>query len=277
MPNSSNATRPVTLVGLGRSGTTLLEACFKAHPRMQTLNETSGLIFGLAAGAFESPLPAKSNFTDPYSYAGFAIRTALTALEPSDKPFWFHKPGGLPKLINWEWQEGRRTGSGFPVEWYWRIMKAAFPGALFVTSLRNPWDVVLSWERYIGWRQEDVWQDVADIYEMLDTGSANIGCWLFFDDLVAAPDETLRRVLSFAGIPFHPAVVSGFRCPQAMRPGHSPKPNHQEDWHRCIPPPITPAQAARIVKVWSDAGRSFQSPERFADLFCFGQTHLRRT
>ncbi|HVZ07133.1 sulfotransferase family protein [Rhodopila sp.] len=269
MPNETNIARPLTLIGLGRSGTTLLEACFNRHPQIQTLNETSGLIFGVAAGAFESALPSKERFSDPYAFAGAAIRTTLMALEPSDRLFWFHKPGGLPKLISWVWQDGRKTPTGFPVEWYWRVMKSAFPRSLFITSLRNPWDVVLSWERYIGWRQQDVWHDVADVYDMLDTGFADIGALVFFEDLITQPEQTLRAILSLAGVPFDDAVLAGFAQPQALKPGDQPRAHHREDWDRCEPPPITEDGRERIMRVWRAAGRSFGSPPRFADLFPF--------
>ena len=269
MPNESNATRPITLIGLGRSGTTLLEACFSAHPLIQTLNETAGVIFGLAAGAFQCPLPAKQRFDDDALFAGHAVRTAMTALEPSDKPYWFHKPGGLPKLINWDWQAGRRTATGFPVEWYWRVLKAAFPEALFITSLRNPWDVVLSWERYIGWRQEDVWQDVADIYDMLEAGSAEIAYTIQFEAFMTNPECVLQHILSLAGIPFDAAVLEGFSIPQAMSPGTEPRLHYRAEWDRCIEPPLAPDQAAKIVKVWSAAGHRFESPDRFAGIFQF--------
>ena len=89
MPNLTNADSPITLLGIGRSGTSLLDACFRAHRNIQSIDETSGLIFSVANGAHSAQIPAAHKFADRYDFDGYAIRQLLIALEPSDRERWF--------------------------------------------------------------------------------------------------------------------------------------------------------------------------------------------
>ncbi|WP_193143402.1 sulfotransferase [Fluviibacterium sp. MJW13] len=45
MPNRTNLTAPICLVGLGRSGTTLVTNIFRRHPGFQSLGETANLVY----------------------------------------------------------------------------------------------------------------------------------------------------------------------------------------------------------------------------------------
>lgn len=269
MPNERNIAGPITSIGMGRSGTTLLQACFQAHPEVQALNETAGLIFGLAAGAHECPLPSKQHFQDEAEFAGHVIRNTFIATEPSHKPVWYHKPIGLPKLINWGWQDGRRTASGFPVEWYWKVLQAAFPHSIYVVCLRNPWDVVLSYERFTGWAQVDVWRDIADLYEAIEIGSEKLQHVFFFDDLIEEPEKALRDVCDSVGARFISDMLSGFAERQAMRAEDPILRDHRMKWPGCVDPRLPDADIERIVRIWRSKGRQFDSPLQHKNLFRF--------
>jgi hypothetical protein len=264
-----NVESPITLIGNGRSGTTLIEACLNLHPQIQTLNETGGIIFGLAAGACESYVPAKEKFASNEDFAGFAIRQTLLSIEPTERPYWFHKPIGIPKLIDWRWQQGARTVSNFPVEWYWKVLMAAFPSGKFMTCLRNPWDVVLSWERFAGWSQRDVWRDVCDVYEALAFEKGNLRLTVFFDDLIETPEKTLRYMLEAVGAPYDDAVVRRLAEPQAMKSGDQIKRSHKDRWDHAIDPKLSDDDVERIVYRWKSAGKSFESPSHLRNLFQF--------
>jgi hypothetical protein len=269
MPNEGNIVHPITVIGIGRSGTTLLQACFQAHPDVQALNETGGLIFGLAAGAFECPLPSKARFANEYEYAGYVIRETLLAIEPSKKPFWFHKPIGLPKLVNWCWQEGQRTSSGFPVEWYWKVLLGAFPEAIYIFCLRNPWDVVLSWQRFAGWEQVDIWRDIADAYEAIEMGWGRLRDTYFFEDFIDDPELVLMHMCRSIGVQFHSSMLTSFEERQAMRPEDTIMRDYRSSWDDCVDPSLSHDDAEKIVKIWKLNGRHFDSPRQHRDLFVF--------
>jgi len=268
MPNATNAASPITLLGIGRSGTSLLEACFRAQPNIQSIGESSGLIFSAASGAHSALVPSANKFPERYDYDGFVIRQLLIALEPSDRERWFHKPIGVPKLISWWHLPGEKSTNGFPIEWYWRVLEAAFPTGKYLACLRNPWDVVLSWQRFSGWKQKDLWRDVLISYRMIGYGIERFNVVLFFDDLIQRPAATLEKVFSAMDLPMVPGALAAYDRPRSMK-GNKIMETHKESWSTCEKPNITPQEAAEIVAIWKRFGQGFESPPEYASLFPF--------
>jgi len=268
MPNAGNAGAPLTLVGIGRSGTSLLEFCFRAHPNIQSLGETSGLIFGTASGAHSTLIPCAKFFKTPYDLDGHAVRQLLIALEPSGSEMWFHKPIGIPKLISWWQLPGEKTRHGFPIEWYGKVLDAAFPQGKYFTCLRNPWDVVLSWHRFTGWSQADLWRDVAISYTMLRSRLDRFKIVLFFDDLIERPTKTLGAVFAALDLPMVYGALTAYDEPRSMN-GNKIMASHKEEWASCEAPNVSDEDAAEIVAVWQQMRRSFESPERYRGVFRF--------
>ncbi|MEZ6109401.1 MAG: sulfotransferase, partial [Pirellulaceae bacterium] len=114
MPNSRNVESPISLVGLGRSGTTVLQAAFGRHPAVQVCGETFGIISSLWAGSMTSFLEndflhqAQSPLKQDEKAAHY-IRACMCALCPGERPHWFHKPIGMPKFLNWKWLPGDKS------------------------------------------------------------------------------------------------------------------------------------------------------------------------
>jgi hypothetical protein len=268
MPNLTNADSPITLLGIGRSGTSLLDACFRAHRNIQSIDETSGLIFSVANGAHSAQIPAAHKFADRYDFDGYAIRQLLIALEPSDRERWFHKPIGIPKLIGWWQLPGEKTTNGFPIEWYWRVLDAAFPRGRYLACLRNPWDVVLSWQRFAGWKQQDLWRDVLISYRMIGYGIDRFTVILFFDDLIHRPAETLKQMFTAVDLPMVEGALAAFDTPRSMK-GLKIMETHKEAWSAAERPNISEQEASDIVAIWKQLGRSFDSPDEYASLFAF--------
>jgi hypothetical protein len=268
MPNAANADAPITLLGIGRSGTSLLEACFRAHPTVQTIDETSGLIFSTASGCHTTQIPSAHTFPNRYEFDGHAIRMLLTALEPSERERWFHKPIGVPKLISWWHLPGEKSTNGFPIEWYWKVLGAAFPRGKFLACLRNPWDVVLSWQRFAGWKQKDLWRDVLISYRVVAHGFDKFNIILAFDDLIARPAPTLERAFAAMDLPMVEGALAAYDRPRSMK-GNKIMETHRESWSTCEKPNLSEQEAAEIVAIWRKLGYSFESPDEYASLFAF--------
>jgi hypothetical protein len=268
MPNETNADSPITLLGIGRSGTSLLEACFRAQPNIQSIGESSGLIFSVASGAQSTLIPSANKFADRYEYDGHVIRKLLVTLEPSDRERWFHKPIGVPKLINWWFLPGEKSTNGFPIEWYWRVLDAAFPRGKYLACLRNPWDVVLSWERFAGWKQKDLWRDVLISYRVIGHRLNRFDAILSFDDLIHRPSETLERVFKVMDLPMVEGALAAYDKPRSMN-GNKIMESHKEFWSSCERPNISMEEAGEIVEIWKGLGYHFESPAEYASFFQF--------
>lgn len=268
MPNAANADAPITLLGIGRSGTSLLEACFRAQPNIQSIGESSGLIFSTASGAHSTLIPSANKFPERYDYDGYVIRELLVALEPSDRERWFHKPIGVPKLISWWHLPGEKSTNGFPIEWYWRVLDAAFPRGKYLACLRNPWDVVLSWQRFAGWKQKDLWRDVLISYRMISHGFDRFNVILTFDDLIHRPAETLEKVFAAMDLPMIEGALAAYEKPRSMK-GNKIMDSHKESWATCERPNISSEEASEIVAIWRRLGYSFESPDEYASFFSF--------
>jgi hypothetical protein len=268
MPNQKNAGSPITLLGIGRSGTSLLDACFRTHRNVQSIGETSGLIFSTANGAHSTLIVSAHKYPDRYNYDGHAVRQLLIALEPSDREWWFHKPIGVPKLISWWQLPGEKTTNGFPIEWYWRVLEAAFPTGKYLACLRNPWDVVLSWQRFTGWHQKDLWRDVVITYRVIGRGMDRFDIIVMFDELIDRAAETLQRVFRIVGLPMTTEALAVFDKPRSMN-GNKIMRSYRDVWSTCERPNLSEQEAADIVAIWKRLGHSFESPDEYASLFPF--------
>ena len=268
MPNKDNVKAPITLLGIGRSGTSLLEACFKAQPNIQSIGESSGLIFSAASGAHSTLIPSANRFPDRYEYDGHVIQRLLMAVEPSGRERWFHKPIGVPKLISWWQLPGAKITNGFPIEWYWKVLDAAFPDGKFLACLRNPWDVVLSWERFTGWKQKDLWRDVLICYQMVTHAVDRFDMILFFDDLINRPAETLEQVFRAVDLPMVDGALAAYDKPRSMR-GNKIMESHRDSWDSCEKPNLSAEEAMQIVGLWKHLGQSFDSPAAYKSIFPF--------
>lgn len=268
MPNASNADSPITLLGIGRSGTTLLEGAFRAHPNVQSIGESADIIFSTANGAQHSGIPSRNKFSSAAEYTGFVVRQLLVAIEPSPKERWFHKPAGVPKLIPWARLPGEKSAGGFPLEWYWQVLESAFPNGKYLACLRNPWDVVLSWERFRGWEQKHLWRDVLITYRIVSYRFEKFSKVFIFDDFISHPKETLELVFNSVDLPMLDSALNVFNAPRSMG-GNEIKTSHSDNWETCQAPPLSEEEADCITKVWKLAGKTFESPKRFQSLFKF--------
>ena len=146
MPNINTIDRPVSLVGTGRSGTTLLTNVFRQHPAFESYGETANLLFPSYYYA-EKCLPfcrPKINNDNAAEHATIATRAMLNGVFPDEKEYWFHKPIMIPSV--------RRNFDNFELfaSWYWQTYKNLFPEAYTMTVIRRPESVIASYMRRWG-------------------------------------------------------------------------------------------------------------------------------
>ena len=208
MPNDENVQSPVTLVAFGRSGTSLVSACFDRHSEFASAGETASLVFGTWHAA-ESAVPLippaveGGEWIPADEMAARAVRRVLTTLVPSDAPRWFQKPIGLPSYIQpkfgYDWDAA--------ASWYWKVMRSSFPKAKYFTVLRHPCDVVLSACSYWGYDQSSVWWSYAYLSYILAHAASPVEYAVRYEELVEDPEAALRGLCAYVDAPFEEAML----------------------------------------------------------------------
>lgn len=267
MPNDANVTSPVTLLGIGRSGTSLIAASFGLRQDFIDCGETGGLIFGMWEGAKLSFVPMAREYwelfaTDEGAKCSFYVQESLKALFPSDRPNWFQKPAGLPlDFLNLNVMPGIRSPvSGFPVEWYWNVFDRSFPNGRFVTVLRNPFDVALSRLEHSGWNAEAVLRDCVKIYEIIEHGWDKFKSIMIFDDLVSDFPTAIRKLCADIDVPFDPVMLNAAERNHAAVAGRGPLATHKEKWDQLAGVNLSSAEINLFQRVWCRLGRDLEIP-----------------
>jgi hypothetical protein len=100
-------------------------------------------------------------------------------------------------------------------------MRAMFPEAKFIILYRDGRDVALSLTK-VPWMSKDLYVNfVVWLYYswIVDEERSNPGPNVLFaryEDVVASPEEQLRRMLHFLGLPYEPAVALGWGNPEGI-------------------------------------------------------------
>lgn len=196
MPNEQNITRPISLIGLGRSGTSMLHMIFEAHPDIDAVGETGSMIFDVwhatnhALGNIRSPI--RDNFARSRCQA--SVHSVFETLLPSPKPVWMHKPIGVPASYRY-WVESGRSDEDFS-KWYWYVFNACFPESTTFTVLRHPFDYVASAQAYWGVTQEDAWSHLSLFSRIFGSEDAKLFCAIDFDVLSQDPAAGIEKIFN---------------------------------------------------------------------------------
>jgi len=196
----SDDARPVFIVGLPRSGTTLLEQMLASHPAVAGVGEQPLAMAGLERAIRDS---GSWEGLRPQAVAA-AAHWHLAALDAWVRR---HADGPTPqRLVD-------KMPDNYLVAGWLRI---AFPRATIVHCLRDPRDVALScWTTQFA----DVpWSfDLAHIAHRIEQHRRILRHWrgLFgahlvevrYEDLVDNPASELQRILAATGIPWDPAML----------------------------------------------------------------------
>jgi Sulfotransferase family len=215
MPNIRNIESPITLIGHGRSGTSVLLRAFDAHPDVEAVGESANLIFTTWRALDQIAGLTRYGRADPAADASVLVRNAFLQVFPSPKRHWMHKPIGVPRA----WRDFAADDPDGFVAWYWRAFDASFPGARIFSVLRHPKDVFVSSKRYHGFTDEQIWRNQALIYRILGHAKESLRIVIRHRDLIAAPEAVLRKLCDAVELPFDEQMLKAFEVLQVPARG----------------------------------------------------------
>src|SRR5262245_25789199 len=131
MPNVVNIDHPATLIGYGRSGTSLVHKCFEAHPEFDVVGESAELIFSvwhaceltrnIVRGEWINSSEAQRT---PEQQWKDAVQSVFLTMFKSERKYWLQKPISLPSCFDFrsDW------GTNMPkfCSWYWDVLSFTF-------------------------------------------------------------------------------------------------------------------------------------------------------
>lgn len=249
MPNWLNIYSPITLIGNGRSGTSLISQAFRAHTDCVYVGETVNLIqstyYSLASSL---PQPRKSDIPD-------IIRGIFLHLYPTKKKFWFHKPIGIPIIYK-----------NFPNDddfcnWYWNVIDLVFPHASYFTVLRNPYDVIISSEDWWGRSQKSIVESHLLVAKLISNPNSKVNLAVHYEDLVLQPEANLKKLCEHIHLPFQESMLGVFDKTWSVKGNENgdelsnevrrQQLTKKDKWHRIELDNITDEFKETTEKVWN--------------------------
>lgn len=255
----ANILAPITLIGLGRSGTSFLEKAFEASQSVYASGETLGLLIGGYAGALDSFFDSEfCVHSSREAFAASVVRRSFSSLFPiEDNKYtrWFHKPAGIPKMIDWGRYREDSDKESFPVSFYWEAFENVFPDAEYLTVLRNPWDIVASRIAFSGWGEEGGWKDINTLYQIIESRLDKMNV-VFFDDLIDSPESTIENIFSR----FDLGIPNDLKQIIKKRVFPTPKDGLQEVYNSLKGPSYSEDNKNRILNIWQQHEKKFVNP-----------------
>lgn len=214
MPNAENVDAPVTLVGPGRSGTTLVTRIFRKHSQFSAMGESANLVYGSFHQLTRQlrntgPIPGDRSIDEA---ARDAVRAMLCSAYPSEQPRWFQKPIHVP-TVHRDFDDPEAFDA-----WYWRTTDLVFPRGRFLTVVRDPADVAASSMVRWGGSEEKIFSRIRSTLRLLLHPDSRLGLALPFEWLRTDPEGAARALLDFAGAPFEERTLAAFDRQHAANP-----------------------------------------------------------
>ncbi len=172
MPNNTNVKRPITLIGNGRSGTSLVSNIIGSHPDCVYVGETANLIHSVYKSMVSS-LPQSR-----YDEVPEVVRDNFIKLYPSAQKEWFHKPIGIP-IVKSFWKNDDQF-----IEWYWKVIDRIFPGAIYFSVLRNPIDVIESSHKWWDRPYKSIIKSNHLLYKILTHEDSRVSFAFRYEDII---------------------------------------------------------------------------------------------
>ena len=219
--------RPIFVVGCPRSGTTLLRDLLRSHPRLSFPHESGGL-----PGLYRVHGDPRSDREARLLAADFLGSHSVRQWNPGLRPADLERGRTFAAVVTpayelWARGEGKpRWGDKTPLH----VLEipqlvGLFPTAQFVHLVRDGRDVALSLAGK-GWGQRCAYTAAVQWRRCVEAGLADgrplgASCYheLSYEELLAAPESTLRRLCAFLDEDFVPALLRPSRIPlPAARP-----------------------------------------------------------
>jgi Sulfotransferase family len=229
---------PILIIGMNRSGTTLLSLMLDSHSRIAIPYESHFFVpyyrnrqgFDLTGNEGRLELVSRI-LAEPY------VQVWDQQLSPAEIDL--SRCTGLAETINEIYSTyARRLGKdlwGDKTPAYISdidVLNALFPAARFIHIVRDGRDVSLSILKQ--------WWGANNFLSAMQHWTSTVTCarkmlamlpqerWLEvrFEDLVSEPERELRRVTDFLGLKFQPAMLSAYRSNAAHKVGEAIKQHH---------------------------------------------------
>ncbi|MEM7225463.1 MAG: sulfotransferase [Pseudomonadota bacterium] len=194
---------PIFIVGMPRSGTSLVEQILASHPavhgggELNTLQEIGERFLSSFGDGPPSPEEIHGTSDEAWRALGDAYVGQLATLAPEAQRITDKEPGNVMRLA---------------------LVRKILPRARIVHVLRDPMDTCFSCYRKLFRRGSAFSYDLADlgahyqIYrEMMDHWQAAMGdqiLTLHYEELVASPEPTIPGLLAFCGLTWDPACLA---------------------------------------------------------------------
>jgi len=203
---------PIFVVGTPRSGTTLVEQILASHPRVAGVGE-SGLVQDVLRDFLVEELGAEENLWGNYltpqrcSELARAYMTKLRSLAPDADRIVDKTPGNAQNL---------------------GLIRALFPNARVVLCERDPLDSGVSMFSIRFGRSVDFAFDLETLGEHLASFWEHTAYWqrtlpedflltMPYEELVAAPDQQIGRLLAHCGLEPEPECLEFFKTQRVVR------------------------------------------------------------
>lgn len=220
--------KPIFIIGAGRSGTSLLTWAIGQHPNIIAVPETTWLsgMLGYLDDFYRLGMVQKTGHfsewgvTEEHFYqamgdglSGIVQKTFRNMLENAGE---FERGEGLhwasakddPKQ---RWVDGTPAATG-----YASLLAQVFPECRFINLVRDPRKVITSYLTFEGRSLSDPIEAAEWIYNaqragyLAHTAFEDRCVRVFLDDLLANPEQEMRRIMSFVGEDFSPDCLSAF-------------------------------------------------------------------
>jgi hypothetical protein len=223
--------RPVFVVGMNGSGTTMLLDSLGRHPQLYSFPQETRVIPHLMAtmGQF-GDLDADENFLALWNRVrGIpAFRVVNRGQVPPLPANWAEFPRGLDAVLDAMFRYFAAPHA--KVRWcektpqhvqHLERLSRLFPQAKFIHIIRDGRDCAASF--YRRWRRTPEltiyrWKHVVSVGKRQGLALTDRYLELRYEDLTLDPEGGLQRICAFLGLPFHPDLLM-FRCRQGQQRG----------------------------------------------------------
>ena len=209
------------IVGVGRSGTSLLQAMFASHPEMSYMPETSFVRRYVATGTLQSALDEGGEVAvlkilqkdEVFARMGIDVANLLSGVLPASD---YLDAEIYRKLVSSYAVEKKWAGDKDPklIE-FLPLLKNFFPTAHVINIIRDPRDVLASKKKAEWSKNGHVWKHVFANRVQLALGRRN-GPQFFgknyheiiYEELITSPREVLEKLCEDITLPFDEAMLS---------------------------------------------------------------------